>query len=278
MIKTVNIDRIVRRKDFDGVKGLKVSTMFRTLQGEGPYANYPAVFLRLAGCNFGDKSPTSACKWCDTAFAIDEAKEWGIQELLTALLALEGTNPEDILVITGGEPTLQHNLLAFIKEAIPHFGAVQIETNGTQSAFFADPLFKALPKIDPDLNGKGVYTVVSPKAIYKSGNTPKPSEVVLDQASCFKFVLSTEEGAHHDVPEWAFEWAREGKLLGVKRVIYVSPMAVYLRAPDSEVASIWDDTLINKVDTSANYAYAAKYAMYNNLRLSLQTHLFTSIP
>ena len=94
---------------------------------------------------------------------------------------------------------------------------------------------------------------------------------MLECADCLKFVLSAEEGPHHEVPDWAL--ALRGEL-----PIYVSPMAVYLRAPDSEVASIWDDTLINRADTAANYEYAAAYAMKHNLLLSLQTHLFTAVP
>ena len=155
MIKTVNIDRIVRRRDFEGHAGLKVTSMFRTIQGEGPFAGHPSVFLRLAGCNFGDKSPDSACKWCDTFFAFDKGVDWDLSELLKALTTLEGYAPTDVLVVTGGEPTLQHNLLAFMKMARPSFEAIQIETNGTQAACFADPEFSASPFIS-------VYTVVSP--------------------------------------------------------------------------------------------------------------------
>lgn len=263
MIKTVNIDRIVRRRDFDGHTGLKVTSMFRTIQGEGPFAGYPAVFLRLAGCNFGDKSPDSACKWCDTFFSIDKGVDWDLSELLKALTSLEGYSKSDILVVTGGEPTLQHNLIEFMRMVTSHFRMIQIETNGTQGSFFSDTRFDSV--------AYRVYTVVSPKAIYKAGTIPKPADVVLGCADCLKFVLSAEEGPHHELPEWAL--ALRGEI-----PIYVSPMAVYLRAPDSEVASIWDDTLINRVDTAANYAYAAQYAMKHNLLLSLQTHLFTAVP
>ena len=265
MIKTVNIDRIVRRRDFDGHTGLKVTSMFRTIQGEGPFAGYPAVFLRLAGCNFGDKSPDSACKWCDTFFSIDKGVDWDLSELLKALTTIEGYAPTDVLVVTGGEPTLQHNLIEFMKLALPSFTTIQVETNGTQAAFFTDPEFSGASPLT------GIYTVVSPKAIYKAGTIPKPADSVLEFADCLKFVLSAEEGPHHELPGWAL--ALRGEI-----PIYVSPMAVYLRAPDSEVASIWDDTLINRVDTAANYAYAAQYAMKHNLLLSLQTHLFTAVP
>jgi organic radical activating enzyme len=199
--------------------------------------------------------------------------DWDISSLLKALTSLEGYSASDVLVVTGGEPTLQRNLITLMNYAVSMFKAIQIETNGTQSAFFAEPAFQALPKVRNSLSGRhGVYTVVSPKAIYKAGTTPKPSAAVLTQADCLKFVLSAEEGPHHTVPPWVFESYDYGI------PVYVSPMAVYNRAPDSEVASIWDDSLINRIDTAANYAYAAEYAMKHNLLLSLQTHLFTAVP
>lgn len=40
---------------------LLVSNIFYTFQGEGPYAGQPAVFIRLAGCNLGDKI---SCNFC----------------------------------------------------------------------------------------------------------------------------------------------------------------------------------------------------------------------
>ena len=40
---------------------LKIQEIFYTIQGEGIYSGYPAVFVRLGGCNL-------ACKFCDTDF------------------------------------------------------------------------------------------------------------------------------------------------------------------------------------------------------------------
>lgn len=260
-------DRPIISKDYlkFGDKIL-VSTIFRSVQGEGPLGGHPAVFIRTAGCNFGAKDPLGACSWCDTSFEFDKGTPYSVRELLAAVQALSGYNSDDILVITGGEPMLQYNLIAFIKLAQPHFSTVQLETNGTQAAFFVD-----LDDMESSYNYPTV--VVSPKASIRAHRYAELSRTVLDNAACLKFVVTANANdPHHTVPAWAFaeNYAR-------KLPIYVSPMAVYLKSYDGEVSSAWDATLIDQEATAKNYAYAAKYAMDNNCLLSIQQHLFCAV-
>ena len=53
---------------------LKIQEIFYTIQGEGIYSGYPAVFVRLGGCNL-------ACKFCDTEF--ETFQEMNIIEILS---------------------------------------------------------------------------------------------------------------------------------------------------------------------------------------------------
>src|SRR3954453_5611401 len=82
-----------------------------TLQGEGAHAGRPCVFLRFAACNL-------ACTWCDTDFAADNAVKMTSSEIVARLLELD-TNTARMVVVTGGEPTLQWDapLSAAIKAA-----------------------------------------------------------------------------------------------------------------------------------------------------------------
>jgi organic radical activating enzyme len=108
-----------------------------TLQGEGPRAGAPCVFLRLAGCNAWDGRPetraASACPYCDTDFRGGEALELATIRARLAALVPEGSGAGFGCVLTGGEPLLQAD--ETLLEALgADFAWVDIETNGTRPA------------------------------------------------------------------------------------------------------------------------------------------------
>lgn len=242
---------------------LRVSSIFFTVQGEGPHAGRPAVFVRLAGCNLGAKGVGAAgCAFCDTDFRIDRARVMTFEEIQRAAWSsmkgarVPAVTHKPLYVVTGGEPTLQRNLVDFVEWTD---WEVQVETNGMY--------FLALRgTVSP------VTVVVSPK-MGRASRYPKLRPEVLEQADCLKFVVTADESdPYHEVPDWA---------LNFPRTVYVSPMAVYRRemtTEEGERASIWDATLVDQEATARNYRYAAEFAMRMGLRLSLQTHLFCSVP
>ena len=149
------------------------------------------------------------------------------------------------------------NLLSLIEIALPHFSAVQLETNGTQPKFYRESARRGL-------TGKFI-SVVSPKASSKTGKYARIPEEVLANADYLKFVVTADaENVHHTVPEWALEHPEN---------VYVSPMTVYKRnVGDKEVASAWDTTLVDHEKTRANYRYAAELAMLHDFTVSVQMH------
>jgi len=108
---------------------LKISEIFVSIQGEGPQAGKPAVFLRTAMCNL-------TCSWCDTKYTWDwdnfeyekEVKEMSIDEIKNKVTESWIKH----IVITGGEPLLQQDelseLLALLT-SLKYF--VEVETNCT---------------------------------------------------------------------------------------------------------------------------------------------------
>jgi organic radical activating enzyme len=120
--------------------------IFLTLQGEGPTAGSPAIFIRSALCNLH-------CRWCDSDHTWnftgtpwphdkDNTPGYAKHRREDVLIELE---PQDIaerilafdcsrLVLTGGEPLLQQaewpELLDLIRRRRPET-CVEVETNGT---------------------------------------------------------------------------------------------------------------------------------------------------
>lgn len=271
---------------------LFVTSMFFTLQGEGPHAGRPAVFVRLTKCNL-------ACSFCDTFFddgdwMTFEEIEQKIGDTIYSYWEDKGgvcptwahpieelySFPDIVLVITGGEPTLQPNLTAFLERQVSKFKDVQIESNGL---------------VDRELPN-GVTLVCSPKCVEKNGVATKyfnPTEQILKRADCLKFVMSADPTSpYHEVPVWAHEWKR-----ATGKEIYVSPMNIYNSFPQKikllraekgqitmkerstvdEVISFWEPGLLNLKDNQSNHEYTARYCMDNGFKLNLQMHLYASL-
>ena len=85
---------------------MRVSEIYRSVQGEGPRVGLCTTFVRFAGCNL--KCPGWAC---DTQHAIDPAlyrhewKKMTVDQLVEEIILI--TIPEENVCLTGGEPFLQ---------------------------------------------------------------------------------------------------------------------------------------------------------------------------
>jgi len=270
---------------------LFVTSMFFTLQGEGPYAGQPALFVRLAKCNLD-------CSFCDTFFddgdwLTFEQIEYKMYTTITEFWnnkgkpaptwAADGYNnyPGVVLVMTGGEPLLQENISAFMSRQLLRFRAVQVESNGI-----------------PDTEvPEGVTLVCSPKCMEKNGVATKylaPSKTIMDRADCLKFVMSADpESPYNSIPEWALEWKNNNP----HKEIYCSPMNVYNSFPQKikllraekgtitmaerstvdEVISFWEPGLLDLSANQANHEHTGRYCIENGLKLNLQMHLYASL-
>jgi len=97
---------------------MKVNEIFYSIQGEGYYSGTAATFIRFAGCNL-------KCSFCDT-----NHKDWIIMPE-DEIINVVSENPAELVVITGGEPTIQLTKTLIDKlHAIRKY--VAIETNGTR--------------------------------------------------------------------------------------------------------------------------------------------------
>lgn len=103
---------------------LRVSEIFRSIQGEGTRAGLPCVFVRLAGCNL-------RCLWCDTGYAQCGGEEMSVPAVIERVSQLAGAGSGRLVELTGGEPMVQAaapDLLRLLCEA---GRTVLMETNGS---------------------------------------------------------------------------------------------------------------------------------------------------
>lgn len=111
----------------------QVIEIFKSVEGEGPFAGCSTVFVRLAGCNL-------KCAWCDTLKSHNSAggTSMSIDDIIAEVLKVGGAHNNTNLSITGGEPLLPSNWRT-TEALINTFGAarqITVETNGS----FAIPL------------------------------------------------------------------------------------------------------------------------------------------
>lgn len=99
---------------------LDIHHIFKTIQGEGPFAGTPAIFIRLAGCNL-------QCPLCDTDYTSHRTL---LDPLQVAVQVNDIAGAIKLVVITGGEP-LRQNIVPVVERLIEHRFNVQVETNGT---------------------------------------------------------------------------------------------------------------------------------------------------
>ena len=247
-------------KNHDGLS-LDVVDIFPTIQGEGPFAGRPAIFIRLGGCNL-------ACDFCDTEFeefepmALEGVVEKVInfsmdtrsavsrpRECLTggepnnnwspsrATVSETGDKQKFLIVITGGEP-MRQNITPLCEVLLQQGFEVQIETNGT--------LYQALPD--------NVNIVCSPKNTGNGYGPIRPD--LLAKIDALKFIISPNHDGYQHVAEWC-----DGAANTNLPPIYVQPL-------DEQ----------DEQKNQANTQYTMELAKRCGYRLSLQLHKILQIP
>jgi 7-carboxy-7-deazaguanine synthase len=128
---------------------MRVNEIFYSLQGEGFLAGAPSVFIRLSGCPL-------YCRWCDTKYAWDRTA--GAHYSIEKIEQIVQQWPSKSVVITGGEPMINSDLILLAQTLKASGKHITIETAGI--AFISDipcDLMSISPKLsnstptDPEL-------------------------------------------------------------------------------------------------------------------------------
>ncbi len=99
---------------------MKVSEIFRSLQGEGVLIGTPTVFIRTVGCNL-------ECSWCDTKYAREGGEELSVEQIMAEVEAQK----TQFVCLTGGEPLLQKDAIKLMDKLVDKCYQVTLETNGS---------------------------------------------------------------------------------------------------------------------------------------------------
>lgn len=170
---------------------IPIAETFYSIQGEGPSAGVPAVFLRTSHCNLRCPGwgPSGGAQGCDTGAVWRQTWRemtpaevigyWRQEGWLDRLAAPSGAH----LVITGGEPLLWQRLLTpllhLLGDRQPY---VEVETNGTIEPLPGFDCFVTQYNCSPKLKSAGnpAQRAYRPEALRKLAADPR---------SFFKFVV-----------------------------------------------------------------------------------------
>ena len=98
---------------------LRVTEMFRSIQGEPTHAGRPCTFVRLTGCPM-------RCTWCDSEYTFSGGEHFTVDDIMRKVRDFEC----NLIEITGGEPLAQREAFDLIKRLCDEHFEVLIETGG----------------------------------------------------------------------------------------------------------------------------------------------------
>ncbi len=122
---------------------LRVTEIFRSIQGESTRAGLPCAFIRLTGCSL-------RCVWCDTAYAFHGGAQMSVSEAVERVAALR----TDLVEVTGGEPLEQEGVYPLVERLLERGKTVLIETGGHVPLDRLDP--RAVKIVDVKAPGSGM--------------------------------------------------------------------------------------------------------------------------
>jgi 7-carboxy-7-deazaguanine synthase len=181
-----------KNKDF-----LKVSEKFFSIQGEGMTVGYPAIFLRLGGCNLLCKSDD----WiCDSIAVWSKSKKVAFKDMFDNA-EVKNLKKGVHLIITGGEPMLHQKqiwrYLMWFEDQYNFLPTIEIETNGTivptDSFYSVVKHWNVSPKLGN--SGEPYKKRFVSKALHFFNNSSKVN---------WKFVIAKEEDVNEFLADYNF--------------------------------------------------------------------------
>ena len=181
---------------------IRVTEIFRSIQGESTRAGFPCAFIRLTGCSL-------RCVWCDTAYAFSGGEEITVSEAARRVIALS----TELVEVTGGEPLEQEGVYPLMDRLLERGKTVLLETGGHVPLDRIDP--RVVKIVDIKAPGSGMMGANLPENLDSLGGSDE-----------VKFVLADRRDF-----DWALDFVRE-RDLDSRHVVTFSPVWAKLSAAD----------------------------------------------
>jgi len=117
---------------------MRIAEIFYSVQGEGMLTGVPSVFIRTGVCNL-------RCVWCDTPYASwrPDGHDRPLDDILAESLAFGA----HYVVVTGGEPMIEPEVVSLTKSLRTAGQHITIETAGTVFKSVECDLMSISPKL-----------------------------------------------------------------------------------------------------------------------------------
>ncbi|MES2663134.1 MAG: 7-carboxy-7-deazaguanine synthase QueE [Pseudomonadota bacterium] len=175
-------------------KTLRITEIFRSIQGESSYIGRPTVFVRLTGCPL-------RCEYCDSAYAFHGGQSRNLDDLLKEVLNFKTQH----ITVTGGEPLAQPNVLPLMKALSDAGLTVTLETSGALDIAPVDP--RVIRIVD----------VKTPDSGEEKRNLPNNLDALKFEDE-IKFVICSEQDF-----QWAINFCHSHQLTNRVSSIWMSP-------------------------------------------------------
>ena len=122
---------------------LRVTEIFRSIQGESTHAGRPCAFVRLTGCPM-------RCTWCDSEYTFTGGERVSVEDVMRQVRAYGC----QLVEVTGGEPLAQKGAFELIRRLCDEGFEVLVETGGYVSTEGLDARAKVILDVKCPASGE----------------------------------------------------------------------------------------------------------------------------
>ncbi|HWS55502.1 MAG TPA: radical SAM protein [Pyrinomonadaceae bacterium] len=122
---------------------LRVTEIFRSIQGESSHAGRPCSFVRLTGCPM-------RCVWCDSEYTFAGGERMSVEDVMLKVREYGC----QLVEVTGGEPLAQREAFDLVRRLCDEGYEVLIETGGYVSTEGVDGRAKIILDVKCPASGE----------------------------------------------------------------------------------------------------------------------------